>query len=113
LDVVFLAGAFFATGFLAVVFLAAGLTLLALALAAARFFSRAALFLWIKPFLAALSILLWASACVLLDGFDAKDFRDDLSARLVLLLRTAALWATRTLFLADLIMGICYLFQLD
>lgn len=107
---------FFTTGFLAVVFFTvvflvvalagAGLILPALALLAARDLSLAALFLLIIPFLTAVSILLWAVECELLLGLTVKALSAALRPRFVFEFLTAALWATRTRFLADLIIGI-------
>src|SRR5262249_55599810 len=82
-----------------------GLTPAALAFVAARFLRRAALFLWMTPFLTALSSSLWASLSDLAAGCLAKVLRAVFRLRLVLLLRMAALRATRTRFLADLMMG--------
>ena len=106
--VFFLAGAaFLATG-LVVDFLAEAVdfTPVALAFLASCFLRRAALFLWIRPFLTALSTLLWAVEWDLAAGFLTKAFSALLRLRFVLLLRTVALRATRTRFLADLMMGI-------
>jgi hypothetical protein len=95
----------FAAALLAVFFAAAGFTPAAFALAAACFLSRAALFLCMMPFLTALSsslwMLLWAAAA----GFLVKALSAVFRERLVLLLRTAALLATLTRFLADLMIG--------
>lgn len=103
-----MAGLFFA--FDVVVFLTAvdfeGLTPAALAFAAALLFSLAALFLCITPFLAALSTWLCTELCAFDEGLLEKAFIASFNFRLVLLLRTAALLETRTLFLADLIIGI-------
>ena len=86
------------------------LTPAALAALASCAFLRAALFLCITPFLAAKSMALCASekaVVVFLPEvrLDEKAFTLVRTERLVLLLRTAALLAIRTRFLADLIIG--------
>ena len=113
----FLAGALLATvvflaaaGSALVVFVLPG-TLVVWAARAAWDFLRAALFLCMTPFLAALS----SSLCTLSSVFGAffasvlrtvaNAFKAVLRLRLVLLLRTVALRATFTRFLADLMMG--------
>lgn len=83
----------------------AGFTPAALARFAAWRFILAALFLWITPFLTALSILLTASPWALVDGAFVNCFKAALKLRFVLELRTAARLETRTRFLADLIIG--------
>lgn len=114
--VVFLvAGFLVVVGFLTEDFFAAGLAAwwgwaLLIAVASCRFL-RAALFLCITPFLTALSRELWlllaaASACFLLPlRLVWKDLSAILSDRLVLRLRIVAFLATRTRFLADLMIG--------
>lgn len=98
---------FLVTGFLTVVFVAfASLTPADLACIANWRFLRAALFLCIKPFLTALSIVLWALLRAWLFGLARNRLTASRKTRLVLLLRAVALLATRTRFLADLIIGI-------
>lgn len=93
---------------LAVVFLvlAVGFIPATLALAASCFLIRAALFLCMMPFLVALSMALWALLWAVVLALRLKSFRALFRTRLVLLLRTAAFLATRTRFLADLMIGI-------
>ena len=102
--VAFLGAAFLPEAALAVAL--PSLTPEALARAAARRFSRAALFLCMMCFLAALSIWLWAALKAEADGLPAKTLRALLRLRRLRVLRTAALRATRTRFLADFIIGI-------
>lgn len=97
------------TGFLAgatLVFAFAGFTPLVFEVEANFFFMRAALFLWITPFLTALSMLLWALLWAVDDGLILKAFRALFRVLFVFELRIAALFATRTRFLADLMIGI-------
>ena len=102
----------FSTVFLAAGFFVAGLLPALLVALASWLFLRATLFLCSKPFLAALSRALWALLSKALASFLPpatalwKALRALLRPRLVLLLRTAALVAVLTRFLADLMMGI-------